>query len=74
MAANSYFLVKGLIRNKDIENKYKVDSYKIHFKKLMLYGVETRTTKREKSKIQALEIKFWEELWERQEGTNLGIQ
>jgi len=53
-------LVKGLLRNKDINNKCKFDILKIYFKRILLYGVETWTIKGEDSKIQAMEIKIFE--------------
>jgi hypothetical protein len=36
-ASNFHHLVKGLIRNGDINNKCKIDSYKVYFKKILLY-------------------------------------
>ena len=75
-ASNFYFLVKYLIRNKDIKRKYKIDIYKIYFKKILLYGAQNWTTiKREESKIQAMEMQsFREGFWERQQRTKLGTQ
>jgi hypothetical protein len=52
-------LIKGLIRNRDISNKCKIDIYKVYFKKILLHGAESWTcTKREEGKIQAMEMKF----------------
>jgi hypothetical protein len=53
-------LVKGLIRNRDINNKFKIDFYKVYLKKKnLLYGAESWTcTKEEESKIQAMKIKL----------------
>jgi hypothetical protein len=56
-------LAKGLIRNRDINNKCKIDIYKVYFKKILLYGAESwMCTKREESKIQAMEMKFLREI------------
>jgi hypothetical protein len=58
-ASNFHHLVKDLIRNRDINNKCKINIYKVYFKKILLYGAESWTcTKREESKIQAMEMKF----------------
>jgi hypothetical protein len=55
-ASQFYYLIKSISQNKD---KCKTTIYKVYFKKLLLYGVETMTcTKRQESKIQATEIKF----------------
>jgi hypothetical protein len=35
-ASNFYHLVKGLIRNRDINNKCKIDIYKVYFKKIFV--------------------------------------
>jgi hypothetical protein len=40
-ASNFHHLVKGLIRNRDINNKCKIDIYKVYFKKILLYGAES---------------------------------
>jgi hypothetical protein len=54
-----YHIVNGLLRNKNFNEKFKLHIFKIYFKKILLYGVENWTvTKREDSKIQAMEIKF----------------
>jgi hypothetical protein len=56
-ASQFHHLVKGLLRNKD--EKRKLDIFKIYFKRILLYGAETWTiSKREESKIQAMEMKF----------------
>jgi hypothetical protein len=48
-----------MIRNRDINNKCKFDVYKVYFKKILLYEAESMTcTKKEESKIQAMEMKF----------------
>jgi hypothetical protein len=39
-ASNFYHLVKGLIRNRDINNKCKINIYKVYFKKILLYGAK----------------------------------
>jgi hypothetical protein len=58
-ASQFYHLVKGLIINKDIDEKFKFNILKIDFKRILIFGAETWTiTKREDSKIQALKIKF----------------
>jgi hypothetical protein len=58
-ASNFYHLVEGLIRNRDINNKCKIDIHKVYFKKFCYYGAESWTcTKKEESKIQAMEMKF----------------
>jgi hypothetical protein len=58
-----YHLVKGLIGNRYKNNKCKIDIYKVYFKKILLYGAESWTcTKKEKSKIQATEIKVLKEI------------
>ena len=58
-ASQFYHLVKGLLRNKKIGEKFKLDVFKIYFNRILLYGAETwTTTKREDSKIQAIEMKF----------------
>ena len=58
-ASQFYHLVKGLLRNKDVNKQCKLDIFKIYFKTILLYGAETWTrTKRENSKIQIMEIKF----------------
>ena len=45
-----YHLVKGLIMNKDINKKYKLDIFKNYFNRILSYGAETWTTiKREDS-------------------------
>jgi hypothetical protein len=60
-ASNFHHLVKGLIRNRDTNNKCKIDIYKVYF--ILLYGAESWTcTKREESKIQAMEMKFLREI------------
>ena len=53
-----HHLVKGSLRNKDINEKCKPDIFNIYFKRVLLYGAETKTTKREDSKIQTMEMKF----------------
>ena len=58
-ASQFYHLVKGLLSNKDINEKCKPNILKIYFKRILLYRAETWTTsKREDSKTQAMEIKF----------------
>jgi hypothetical protein len=58
-ASDFYHLVKGLIRNRDINNKCKIYIYKVYFQKFCYYGAESWTcTKREEGKIQAMEMKF----------------
>jgi hypothetical protein len=37
-ASNFYHLVKGLIRNRDINNKCKIDIYEVYFKKIFYMG------------------------------------
>ena len=70
--SNFYFLVKGLIRNKDIENKYKIDVCKIYSKKILLYEAKTWTTiKRGESKIQAMEIMFLRGILEKARRDNI---
>jgi hypothetical protein len=45
--------------NKDTDRKCKITIFNMYFKKLLLYGAETWTcTKREESKLQAVEMKF----------------
>jgi hypothetical protein len=62
-ASNFRHLVKGLIRNRDINNKCTIDIYKVYFKTILLHGAESWTcTKREESKIQAMEMKFLREI------------
>jgi hypothetical protein len=62
-ASNFHHLVKGLIRNRDISNKCKIDIYKVYLKKILLHGAESWTcTKREESKIQAMKMKFLREI------------
>jgi hypothetical protein len=62
-ASNFHHLVKGLIRNRDINNKSKIVIYKVYFKKILLHAAESWTcTKREESKIQAMEMKFLREI------------
>jgi hypothetical protein len=47
----------------NINNKCKIDIYKVYFKKNLLHGAESWTcTKREESKIQAMEMKFLREI------------
>ena len=53
-----HHLVKGLLRNKDIIKKFKLDVFKIYFKKILPHGTEMQTTNREDRKIQAMEVKF----------------
>ena len=54
-----YHIVKGLIINNDMNEKCKLDIFKIYFTRILLYGAETwAATKREDSKIQAMKIKF----------------
>jgi hypothetical protein len=49
-----------LLRNQDINEKCKLDIFEIYFKRILLYGAETwTTTKRQDSKIQAMEMKFF---------------
>jgi hypothetical protein len=48
-ASNFYHLVKGLIRNRDINNKCKIDTYKVYFKKILLYGAESWTCTKKKT-------------------------
>jgi hypothetical protein len=56
-------LVKGLIRNRDINNKCKIDIYKVYLKNILLHGADSWTcTKREESKIEAMEMKFVREI------------
>jgi hypothetical protein len=58
-ASQFYHLIKSILWNKDIDGNCKTTVYKMHFKKMLLYGAETWTcTKREKSKIQATDMKF----------------
>jgi hypothetical protein len=47
--------VKGLLRNKDINKKCKLDIFKMY---LIEYYMEQQQTKRHDSKIQAMEMKF----------------
>jgi hypothetical protein len=48
-----------LLWNKDVDRKFKITIFSVYFKKILLYGAETRTsTKREGSKLQAVEVKF----------------
>jgi PP-loop superfamily ATP-utilizing enzyme len=57
-ASNFHHLVKGLIRNRDINNKCKIDIYKVYYKKICYKGDESWTcTKKVESKIQAMEMK-----------------
>ena len=51
-ASQFYHLVKELLRNKYINERFKLYVLKIYFKRILTYGAETRTTKREDSKIQ----------------------
>jgi hypothetical protein len=52
-------LIKSILLNKNIDSVCKTTMYKVYFKKILLYGAEMWTcTKREKRKIQAIEIKF----------------
>jgi hypothetical protein len=62
-ASTFHHLVKVLIRNRDISNKCKIDIYKVYFKRILLHEAESWTcTKREASKIQAMEMKFLREI------------
>jgi hypothetical protein len=62
-ASNFHHFVIGLIRNRDINNKCKIDIYKLYFKKILLHGAESWTcTKREESKIQAMGMKYLREI------------
>jgi hypothetical protein len=43
----------------DVNNKCKIDIYKVYFKKILLKGAESWTcTKKEEGEIQAMEIQF----------------
>ena len=58
-ASQFYHLVKRLLRNKGIIEKSKHDMFKIYFKRISLYEVETwRTRKRDYNKTQNMEIKI----------------
>ena len=57
-ASKLYYLVKGLLRKKDVNEKCKLDVFKIYFKRILVYGADTWTTKREDNKIQPMEMKF----------------
>jgi hypothetical protein len=59
-ASQFYNVIKSITAwNRDIDRKCKTTIYKVYFKKIPLYGAETWTfTKREESKIQAIELKF----------------
>jgi hypothetical protein len=57
-ASQCYYVVKGLLRNKDINEKCKLDIIKNFFKTILLYGAETGQQKRKDSKIQTLGITF----------------
>ena len=59
-----YHLIKGLLRNKDTNEKCKLDIFKIYFKRILQCGAETwTTTKREDSRIQPMEMKFHTQKW-----------
>jgi hypothetical protein len=52
-------LTKSLLWNKNNDRKCKITIYNMYFKKILLYGAETWTcTKREKNKLQAVEMRF----------------
>ena len=54
-----HHLVKGLLRNKDVKEKCRLNILKIYLKRILQYGAENWTTrKREDSKIQTMKIKF----------------
>jgi hypothetical protein len=47
-ASNFHHLVKGLIRNRHINNKCKIDIYKVYFKKFCYMGPKAGRAQREK--------------------------
>ena len=54
------YLVKRLLRSKDINEKLKLYFLKMYFKRILVYVAETGTaTKREDSKIQVMKVKFF---------------
>jgi hypothetical protein len=62
-ASKLYHLAKSFLWNKDVDRKCKNTIHNVYFKKILLYGAGTWTcTKREESKIQAVEMKFLEEI------------
>jgi len=44
-ASQFYHLVKGLIINKDIDEKFKFNILKIDFKRILIFGAETMQQK-----------------------------